>query len=114
MATKEQIVDALKRIVENMKEIGPAVAEGWGGAVQIVVPDLKTGWIMKFAMDGTIESLDEKIDEQVAQGVLEINSDTFMGVNDKSINPMEALSEHKLVVRGSLDALMKLLPAFDM
>jgi len=108
---KEEIVDILRQTVEKMKEVGPAVAEGWGGAVQIIMPDLKTGWLMKFAMDGTIGSWDEKIDEKSADGTLEINSDVFVDIWEKRLGPMEALAEHKLDARGSLDALIKLLPA---
>ena len=111
MAKKEEIVEILRKTVETMKEIGPSVAEGWGGSVQIIIPDLKTGWLMKFAMDGTIERWDEKIDEETADGVLEINSDVFVDIWEKRLGPMEALADHKLDARKSLDALIKLLPA---
>ena len=110
---KAEVVNLLRQVVEKMKDLGPTVAEGWGGSVQFVFPDLKTGWLMKFAMDGTIESWDEKIDEDTADGVVEMDSDVFLAVLEKKLSPMEALADHKLAARKSLDALFKLMPALS-
>ncbi len=108
---KKEIVNVLRQVVEKMKELGPIGAEGWGGSVQFIFPDLKTGWLMKFAMDGTIESWDEKIDEETADGVVEMDSDVFLDVWEKKLSPMQALADHKLATRKSLDALFKVMPA---
>ena len=91
--------------------IGQDVAPNWGGAVQFVFPDLDTGWMVKMAMDGTVESWDEKIDEETADGVLEMDSDTWVGVWFKTIHPMEAYTEGRMKSRKSEEALMKVLPA---
>ena len=96
--------------VEKINEIGPMIAEDWGGAVQVILSDLGTGWFFKFAMDGTIESWDEKIDEDAAEGVLETTSDMFVDIWEKRVPGMEALAEGKLATRKSLDALMKMAP----
>jgi len=110
MATKEKVVECLKGFVEKANEIGPMIAEGWGGKVQITMSDLKTGWMFKFAMDGTIESWPEMIDEDAADGVMECTSDTFVDIWEKRLPGMEALADGKLKTRKSLDAMMKLAP----
>lgn len=110
MATKERILEIMHEFVDQVNEIGPTIAEGWGGSAQIIMTDLRTGWLVKFAMDGTVESWDEKIDEEVADGVLEVNSDIFVDIWEKRLPGMQALSEGKLVTRKSLEALMKLAP----
>lgn len=111
MATKEEVKKSVQFIVDKLNEVGPIVAEDWGGSVQFVISDLKTGWLIKMAMDGTVESCDEKIDEESALGILEMDSDTFVGIINKTLNPLEAQAEHKIQVRKSMEALMKVLPA---
>jgi putative sterol carrier protein len=111
MATKEEAQKAIKTIVDRLNEVGPDVAMEWGGSIQFVFSDLKTGWLIKMAMDGTVASWDEKIDEAAANGVLEMNSDTWVGIMNKTIHPMEAYSSGKMKHRKSQEALMKVLPA---
>ena len=111
MATREKVEELIRELVAKMNEIGPDVAADWGGAVQIIFSDLGTGWLLKMAMDGTVESCDEKIDEKAAEGTLEIDTDTYIEIWEKRLNPFEALSAGKVNARGSLDALIKLLPA---
>jgi putative sterol carrier protein len=111
MAKKEEVKKWMQVIVDKLNEVGPITAEGWGGSLQFVISDLKTGWLVKMAMDGTVESWDEKIDEEAALGVLEMDSDTFVGIINKTLNPLEAQAEHKIIVRKSMEALMKVLPA---
>ena len=111
MASKEEVTRCVQVIVDKLNEVGPIVAEEWGGSVQFVISDLKTGWLIKMAMDGTVESCDEKIDEETALGVLEMDSDTFVGIINKTLNPLEAQAEHRIQVRKSMEALMKVLPA---
>jgi len=111
MATKEEAAQATKTMVDKINEVGPFVSADWGGSIQFVISDLSTGWLIKMAMDGTVESWDEKIDEDAADGVLEMDSDTWVGINNKTIPPMEAYSEGRMVNRKSQEALMKVLPA---
>ncbi len=73
----------MKVMVDKLSEVGPDVAADWGGSVLYLFPDLHTGWLLKMAMDGTVESWDEKIDEEAASGVLEMDSDTWVGVINK-------------------------------
>ncbi len=111
MAKKEEVKKWMQVIVDKLNEVGPIIAEEWGGSVQFVISDLKTGWLVKMAMDGTVESCDEKIDEEAALGVLEMDSDTFVGIYSKKISTGEARASGKLDVRKSLDALVKILPS---
>jgi hypothetical protein len=110
MATKEKVVQCLEGVVEAGNEIGPMIAEGWGGKVQIIMSDLKTGWLFKFAMDGTIEGWPEMVDEDAADGVMECESDVFVDIWEKRLPGMEALANGQLTIRKSLDAMMKLAP----
>jgi hypothetical protein len=107
MATKAEVQEWLDTIVKKLNEVGPYVAEDWGGSVQFIFPDLGTGWRLKLAMDGTVESLEEKIDEEASTGVVEMDSDTFIGIYEKRVESMEARAMGKLKTRKSLDALIK-------
>ena len=110
MATKERIEQIMREFVDKANEVCPDVAQGWAGTIQFIVPDLGIGWFLKFNMAGTVESWDEKIDEENAEGVLECNSDIFVDIWEKKIGGMEALALGKLTVRKSLESLMKLTP----
>lgn len=107
MATKAAVQEWLDTIVAKLNDIGPYVADDWGGSVQFIFPDLGTGWRLKMAMDGTVESLEEKIDEEASSGVVEIDSDTFIGIYEKRITSTEARTLGKMKTRKSLDALIK-------
>ena len=112
MATKEEMQKLLDGIVDKMNEVGPYVADDWGGSVQFIFPDLNTGWILKMAMDGTVEFLEEKIDEDFADGVLELDSDILVGIMNKTISTMEVKTDGRMKLRKSLEALGKvMLPA---
>ena len=110
MATKQRIEEIVQEFVDKLNDKGPDIAEGWGGAVQIVVPDLNTGWYIKLAMDGTVESCTEKIDEENANGVMDVSSDTFVDIWEQRVAGLDALAMGKFKIRGSMDALMKFAP----
>ena len=78
--------------------------------MRVIISDLGTGWLVKFAMDGTIESWDEMIDEDANDGGMERPRDIFVDIWEKRLPAMEALAEGKLATRKSLDALIKLAP----
>jgi putative sterol carrier protein len=59
------------------------------------------------AIDGTVESCEEKIDEASANGVVEIDSDIFVGIYNKTVSQAEARASGKIKARGSLDAMLK-------
>ena len=109
MAEKAEVEKWMETIVERLNDVGPYVAADWGGSVQFIVPDLGTGWLLKMAMDGTVESCDEKIDEEVASGVVEMDSDTFVAIYTKATTAMEATAQGKVKTRKSMDALVKVL-----
>ena len=109
MADKAEVQKYMDGIIEKLNEVGPIIAEDWGGSVQFVVPDLDTGWLLQMAMDGTVESCDEKVDEEAATGVVEMDSDTFVAIYTKAVSPMEASAQGKVKTRKSLDALIKIL-----
>ncbi len=111
MATMEEAANAMQTMVEKINEVGPFSSADWGGSIQFVISDLNTGWLLKMAMDGTVENCEEKIDEDAADGVLEMDSDTWVGINNKTVPPMEAYTEGKMKSRKSDEALMKVLPA---
>jgi len=110
MAKKAELERCMKVVVDRLNELGPDVAPEWGGSVQFVFPDLHTGWLLKVAMDGTVESCIEKIDEEAATGVIETDSDTWVDVINKKIHPSEAKASGKIQVRKSIEALIKILP----
>jgi hypothetical protein len=111
MADRAEVEKWLKHCVDTLNDLGPDIAADWGGSCQFIFPDLNTGWLLKLKMDGTVEFLEEKVDEEVATGVIEMDSDTWVGIYEKVISPLEAFSEGKMQVRKSMDALIKIMPA---
>ncbi len=109
MAKKAEVEKHIKKIVERLNDVGPVLLDNWGGAVLFSITDLKTGWKLKMAMDGSVESCLESTDESGA-GVLEMDSDTFVGIYSKKIGVPEARDSGKMKVRGGLDALVRLMP----
>ncbi|HJX69626.1 MAG TPA: hypothetical protein VJ441_00870 [Dehalococcoidia bacterium] len=108
MADKAEMKKWIQTIVEKLNDVGRYTAADWGGSVQLIIRDLGTGWLLKFAMDGTVESCDEKIDEEAATSVLEFDSsDTFIGIQEKTVDGMEAFSLGKVKARKSMDGLVK-------
>ena len=111
MADKETVKKRLDVAVETLADIGPDIAEGWGGSILFKVTDLETGWMMKFADDGTVESLDEKVDEEAATSIVETDSDTLLGILNDKINAQEAYWAGSMRAHKSLEALTKIVPA---
>ena len=111
MADKAQIRKRLDLAVEKLEDIGPYVAEGWGGSILFKVPDLDTGWMIKMAMDGTVESLEEKVDEEAATSIIETDSDRLLGIFNGEINASEARAEGTMRADKSLEALARIMPA---
>jgi len=109
MATKEAVKEQLDKIVEKLEEVGPYVAEDWGGSVQFIFPDLDTAWFLQMAMDGTVESLEEKLDEDAATGIVEMYSDAFLGVYAKTTTTDEARAKGQMRTRKSMEALIKVI-----
>ena len=111
MADRAEVEKWLKHVVDKLNEVGPDIAADWGGSCQYIFTDLNTGWLLKLKMDGTVEFLEEKIDEEAATGVIEMSSDTWVGIYEKTISPIEAFGEGKMQIRKSMEALVKIMPA---
>jgi putative sterol carrier protein len=105
MADKAKIKKRLDAAVKKLADIGPDVAEGWGGTILFKCPDLKTGWMMKMSNDGTVESLKEGVDEAAATSIIETDSDTLLGILNGDINASEARSNGKMKAHKALDGL---------
>ncbi len=109
--THDEVQKSVKALVDKVNEVGPDIAPEWGGAVQFVFPDIKSGWLIKLSMDGSVESWDEVINEDKADGVLEMPGELMYGIMFKGVNPMDPDSLAQMKARKSTDALMKVLPA---
>ncbi|TAK35048.1 MAG: hypothetical protein EPO21_07515 [Chloroflexota bacterium] len=111
MADKAKLEKRLDIMVERLADVGPDIAEDWGGTILFKATDLNTGWMMKFAMDGTIESLEERMDEEAATSIMEADSDTLLGIFNGDINPMEARAKGSMRAEKALDPLALIMPA---
>ncbi len=111
MADRDAIKRRLDKMVKKLDEIGPDVAEGWGGTILFKVVDLDTGWMMKFAENGTVESLEEKVDEDTATSILEFKSDALLDVLNGKVHPSEAKGRGDMRVYKAIDALVSIMPA---
>ncbi len=109
MAKKAEVEKYIKQIVDRLNDVGPDCFPDWGGSVMFLISDLKTGWKLKMAKDGSVESCVETTDESNC-GVLEMNSDSFVGVYSKKIDLAAAKGSGAMKWRGDMDALMKILP----
>ena len=105
MADKEALKKRLDQAVERLNDIGPDVVDDWGGSILFKTPDLDTGWFMQMAPDGTVESLEEKMDEEAATSVIEADSDILLGILNGDINPSQAKSEGTMRPSKALDGL---------
>ena len=110
MADKDAIKNRLDKMVKKLEEVGPDVAEGWGGTILFKIVDLDIGWMMKFAQDGTVESLEEKIDEDAATSILEFKSGAFIDVFNGKVPPAQAKGIGDMRVYKSIDALVAIMP----
>ncbi len=105
MADREALKKRLDQAVEKLADIGPDIADDWGGTILFKVPDLETGWMMKMAMDGTVESLEEKVDEEAATSIIDADSDILLGILNGDVNPTQARAEGKMRAEKALDGL---------
>lgn len=80
MADKAALKERLDGMVERLANVGADVAEVWCGTILFKAPDLGTGWMVKMAMDGTVESLEERVDEEGATNIIEADSDTLLEI----------------------------------
>ena len=107
---KPEIEKWFKIIVDRINEKGPDAAPDWGGSVQFLFPDLQTGWLLKLTMEGEVEFLEEKVDENYATAVIEMDSDSFLAIYNKTKTPTDVFTSGKMQIRKSIEALTKVLP----
>jgi len=105
MADKATIKKRLDLAVEKLADIGPDIADDWGGTILFKTPDLETGWMMKMSMDGTVESLEQKVDEEAATSIIEADSDIMLAILNGDINASEARSDGRMRASKSFDGL---------
>ena len=105
MADKEALKKRLDQAVDRLNDIGPDVVDDWGGSILFKTPDLDTGWFMQMAPDGTVESLEEKVDEEAATSIIEAESDILLGILNGEVNPQQARAEGKMKADKALDGL---------
>ncbi|WP_296705737.1 SCP2 sterol-binding domain-containing protein [Algoriphagus sp.] len=111
MADKPTLQKRLDRMVNLLNRIGPDVADYWGGSILFKTPDLNTGWFLQMSMDGTVESLVEKVDEEAATCIIEADSDVILGVFNAVIDPMAAVNDGRMLVHKSVEPIMMIMPA---
>lgn len=104
------MVDVLPHLEKiRAKFDDPVVQEKMSGftkTLQLVFPDISETYVLavKDGKDATLEKKSvEAPDMQITW-----SSDTFVGIQDKSMNPTNAYMSGKLKVKGSMDDLMKL------
>ncbi len=112
---KEQFGDEVMNLVVKKLNDKKYNAEGWGQTIQLVFNDIAKCYKMKFAMDGAVSI--EKIPAaqmKEADAISTVTFDkveTWKGVVDGEINPMDAIDSGSMVLGGDMNALYKLMPA---
>ncbi len=109
MAKKAEVEKYIKKIVARLNDVGPVVLEDWGGTALYLITDLKTGWKIKMAKDGSVESCVETTDESDC-GIVELDSDTFVGIYSKKIGAPDAFQDGKMKCDRGMDVLVRMMP----
>jgi putative sterol carrier protein len=87
----------------------PAIQEkmnGFSKSLQFVFPDLNESYVLTIK-DGKTAVLEKKALE-APEIAITWSSDTFVGIQDKSVNPTTAFMSGKLKVKGPMEDLLKL------
>jgi putative sterol carrier protein len=106
MANPEEIRNVLNQWVKKMEN--PKVAEkfeNFDKTMQLVFPDIQ--YNLKLIFKNKTLSLEEGFDEE-ADMKTEVYSDIWVGVLNKTIDPMEAFMRGDLKVDGDMKAMQKL------
>jgi hypothetical protein len=111
MTDKSTLQKRLDIMVDLLNEIGPDIADYWGGSILFKTPDLDTGWFLQMAMDGTVESLSEKVDDEAATSIIEADSDVLLGILNAEIDPQGALNNGSMKVFKSVDPILMIMPS---
>jgi len=114
----EDIIAEMKRRINLNKEI----TEDWGKTVQQVFTDIETGYLIKFAQDGTVGEIEKKPASEIIQkpaaelkagdavATIYCTVQTLKDCFDGKLNAMDAMAKNLFKIEGSMDALIKLSP----
>lgn len=107
MATKEEVLAGLKKVEGRFGD--PALKEKFATFtknMQFNFPDLETSFVIRVA-NGEVTALNEEAIEKPELTVT-MNSDDFIGILNKSVNPVSLYMTGKLKVKGGMTDLLKL------
>jgi len=108
MVSKAETEKLIKQVCDRIDSIG--VEKLAGKLMQFEFPDLGTGWLIKIASDGTVESCQEMIDKKLAYTTTIMDSDTFEKIITRTATPFDLFAAGKIKVEGTQEALLLFLP----
>jgi putative sterol carrier protein len=113
---KKLAADTIKTMEKRLNE-AKTKNENWGKTINIIFPDIETGYAMKFAMDGSIEKIEKKPASEtkvegdaVTSAIGKVQDVT--DVVDGKYSPMDAGMAGMFKVEGNFTALNRLMPCF--
>jgi putative sterol carrier protein len=108
--------DMIKTMKERLNE-AKAKNANWGKTINIIFPDIDTGYALKFAMDGSIAKIEKKpasatkIEGDAVTSAIG-NVQDLKDVMDGKFSPMDAGMAGMFKVEGNFTALERLMPCF--
>lgn len=89
----------------------PAGSKNWGQSIVINFTDAPEAYLVKFAMDGTVEKIEKgKLNDlkPKAKATMSLTTEILDGSWTEKINATQAFMQGKIKIDGSMQALMKL------
>ncbi len=115
MSEKKKIAEDIMKEMEKKLNENKDLNEGWGKSVQVMYTDIETAYLIKFAMDGSVEKVEKKTASEFkledGQATVFCAVDDIKDIIDGKTSAMEAMGTGKFRIEGPIDALMKLGPA---
>jgi putative sterol carrier protein len=112
----KKIADDMMKDIEKKLNTIKNVNAGWGKILQVNFTDIDVGYIMKFAMDGTVEKITKvpasELKAEEAEVTLRVNVQDLKDIMDHKITGAEAMADGLFQFDGNMMALQKLTPAF--
>jgi putative sterol carrier protein len=112
---KIQMADETMKILEKKLNEIKETTEGWGKNMAVVFADIQTGYLMKFALDGTAtieRTATSDIKAENVEAIANVAEVTdFKDVLEGNASPMNLLTSGKLKIKGNQGAFMKIAPA---
>ncbi|HIH97588.1 MAG TPA: SCP2 sterol-binding domain-containing protein [Thermoplasmata archaeon] len=107
MATKEEVIKALEEVKAKFED--PTLKKKFGTFtknMQFTFSDLGTSFAFEI-VNGEVKSMEEKEIEKPDISAT-TDSETFLGIANKSISSMHAYTSGKIKVKGAMTDLLKL------